>query len=277
MKLSFIKRSYWGREAAGIILIAADTKRLLLALRSPQVVEPGTWGTIGGRKNPSDKDFKDAALRELQEETGIDPETVAYVMPLMDFKDPDKFIYRTFVGVIPAEIDGKLNKESSDLHWFTLEEARALEDKHPGLIILMDVAGDLLDEIVACEYKFDVPIEDTQIPTEEEELPEFLDHMGKYLNTRPIFFPTRTATTPVPRKGEQDMRVVTVSCTVSGAKALLKLLEHIQGVGNMGHTFSIITDPGDREEKVFEWDGDGTDYIDEITISGGIEDPKEEE
>lgn len=39
---------FWGNAGAGVILFAKDTGRVLLALRSPYVNEPNTWGTIGG-------------------------------------------------------------------------------------------------------------------------------------------------------------------------------------------------------------------------------------
>lgn len=50
---------------------------------------------------------------------------------------------------------------------------------------------------------------------------------------------------------------------------LPKLLSHIQGTGNIGHSFDIIVDPDDKEHtKSFGWDGDGADYIKEIRFNG---------
>ena len=51
-----------------------------------------------------------------------------------------------------------------------------------------------------------------------------------------------------------------------GDGKLSALLNYIKHIGNIGHSFSIVVDPGDREhEKRFSWDGDGSD---ESTRSG---------
>lgn len=61
--------------------------------------------------------------------------------------------------------------------------------------------------------------------------------------------------------------VVTVTASRSGTAALRDLLEYIKLNGNMGHSFSIIVDPeasNDEGRKVFDWDGDGSDAINEV-------------
>ena len=53
---------------------------------------------------------------------------------------------------------------------------------------------------------------------------------------------------------------------------LSDLLNYIKHVGNIGHSFSIVVDPGDREhEKRFSWDGDGSDRINEIQVDGAVQ------
>lgn len=50
---------------------------------------------------------------------------------------------------------------------------------------------------------------------------------------------------------------------------LKKILDCIQGVGNAGHTFTVVVDPDEKEqlsERTFEWDGDGSDRIDSVEI-----------
>lgn len=47
-------------------------------------------------------------------------------------------------------------------------------------------------------------------------------------------------------------------------QSLLGILEHIQKVGNTGHSMTIVVDEGCDDEKKFGWDGDGSDYIKSI-------------
>jgi hypothetical protein len=63
-----------------------------------------------------------------------------------------------------------------------------------------------------------------------------------------------------------ELKTITITCRDLD-NTLEKLLNHIKQVGNTGHTFNIIVDPRSDDEKRFEWDGDGSDYIKEIKIS----------
>lgn len=52
---------------------------------------------------------------------------------------------------------------------------------------------------------------------------------------------------------------------------LLELLQYIKHIGNIGHSFSIVVDPGDSQyEKKFSWDGDRWDRIQELTVNGSV-------
>ena len=42
---------FWGKSAAGVLLISRETKRILLLLRSKDVLEPETWGKVVVRVN----------------------------------------------------------------------------------------------------------------------------------------------------------------------------------------------------------------------------------
>lgn len=61
-------------------------------------------------------------------------------------------------------------------------------------------------------------------------------------------------------------KVITITCKDNN-NTLEKILNSIKSVGNMGHTFSIVIDPDSNEGEKFEWDGDGSDSIQEIKIS----------
>lgn len=124
-----MRTGYWGRRAAGVMFLAASTGRIGLALRSGQVLQPFTYGVVGGAINPRENP-KVAAAREVEEELGItlDPLTL---IPLDVFKDKG-FQYLTFLAVVPEEFTPPfLNWESSSFDWFALDTLP--RNPHPGL------------------------------------------------------------------------------------------------------------------------------------------------
>lgn len=49
--------------------------------------------------------------------------------------------------------------------------------------------------------------------------------------------------------------------------SLKDLLNYIKKIGNTGHSFNIIVDPDTKDcRKSFSWDGDGSDYIKDISV-----------
>ena len=109
----------WGRAGAGVLLVARDTGRILLALRSAEVMEPGTWGIPGGRVEEGDT-AKHTAVTEVHEEFGIKL-TKRSLTPLYAFVEPG-FRYDTFMSVVPNEqLDVTLNWESDDARWFNVD------------------------------------------------------------------------------------------------------------------------------------------------------------
>ena len=69
-------------------------------------------------------------------------------------------------------------------------------------------------------------------------------------------------------KAYNSASTMTVTGTECTFKEFLKpFLEYIQKIGGSGHSFSIIVDPDDSEnKKVFGFDGDGADRIDTIKV-----------
>ena len=62
-----------------------------------------------------------------------------------------------------------------------------------------------------------------------------------------------------------------VSCRVygDGLHSILKILRHCQYHGQIGHSFSIVSDPDNSEYKMTTgWDGDGSDSIEDIKVNG---------
>lgn len=62
-------------------------------------------------------------------------------------------------------------------------------------------------------------------------------------------------------------KTITIKCTDLD-DTLENMLNHIKSNVNVGHSFDIIVDPtGDKDERrSFGWDGDGMDYISDISV-----------
>ena len=136
--------SFWGDAGSGVLVVARDTQRILLGLRSEDVNEPNTWGNFGGAIGVTDFGEpeealppEENALKEMAEEIGY---TGAIEMiPSFTYRSPE-FTYYNFIGVVDRESDVPLNQfnwEVSELRWFTLDEVMALSNLHFGVSALM--------------------------------------------------------------------------------------------------------------------------------------------
>lgn len=105
---------------SGGIFLAKDTKRFLLLLRS-QGKTAGTWGLVGGKKEPGDATVFDALIREINEEVGKTP-AIKKVIPLELFTSNDQhFQYNTYVLLVDKEFIPTLNEEHSGYAWCEFE------------------------------------------------------------------------------------------------------------------------------------------------------------
>ena len=105
---------------SGGIFLAKDTRRLLFLLRT-QGKTAGTWGLVGGRKEPSDITAYDALTREIEEEVGKTP-PIKKIIPLELFISNDQhFQYNTYVLLIDREFIPTLNSEHSGYAWCDYE------------------------------------------------------------------------------------------------------------------------------------------------------------
>jgi 8-oxo-dGTP pyrophosphatase MutT (NUDIX family) len=105
---------------SGGLFLAQDTKRFLLMLRSNGKTA-GTWGLVGGKKEPQDITAWDVLKREIAEEVGTVP-TIQKIIPLELFVSPDdNFQYSTYVLLIEKEFIPTLNDEHSGYAWCSFD------------------------------------------------------------------------------------------------------------------------------------------------------------
>jgi len=101
---------------SGGLFLACDTKRFLMLMRD-QGKTSGTWGFVGGKKEPSDMTPVDALIREIQEEVGNVP-VIKKIIPLELFTSNDEnFCYNTYALLVDEEFIPKLNDEHSGYAW----------------------------------------------------------------------------------------------------------------------------------------------------------------
>lgn len=111
-------RLRWGRRAAGLLMMRGDG-RVLLVLRSQEVLDPGVWGIPGGRIEPG-YEAEDAAVQEALEELGSLP--VMKISRKRNVYKSGDFQYTTFLALVPEKAavawQPVLNWENDDWGWF---------------------------------------------------------------------------------------------------------------------------------------------------------------
>jgi len=128
------KTGYWGHEGSGCVVFARRTGRILIGLRSLEVMEGNTWGTWGGA---IDEGFtpKENAHKELKEETRITEEPE--MIPVFVFEsEAGDFRYHNFIAVVENEFQPELNWEHDGYNW--VEAGHWPLRMHPGLKILVE-------------------------------------------------------------------------------------------------------------------------------------------
>ncbi len=82
----------------------------------------GTWGLVGGKKEPTDNTAFDALSREIQEEIGLTP-AIKKVIPLELFTSNDlHFQYNTYVLLVDDEFIPILNEEHAGYAWVNYDK-----------------------------------------------------------------------------------------------------------------------------------------------------------
>jgi hypothetical protein len=101
---------------SGGLFLSKDTKRFLFLLRT-QGKTAGTWGFVGGKKEPIDQTPYDTLTREISEEVGHVP-NITKMIPLEQYTSNDQhFKYNTYVILVEKEFIPTLNEEHSAYAW----------------------------------------------------------------------------------------------------------------------------------------------------------------
>ena len=120
--------------------------RLLLLQRHQDDLGGGMWATPGGRQDKGE-DPAITAMREVEEETGIELDELVY-LGLHELRMPHGVAHmRTYKAYVPRGIEIRINSEEhSDHQWFDVSELTASEDIIWGLPTTLVDFG-LLEEI----------------------------------------------------------------------------------------------------------------------------------
>ena len=101
---------------SGGLFLSKDTKRFLFLLRT-QGKTAGTWGFVGGKKEPIDQTPYDTLTREISEEVGPVP-NITKMIPLEQYTSNDQYFkYNTYIILVEKEFIPTLNNEHSAYAW----------------------------------------------------------------------------------------------------------------------------------------------------------------
>lgn len=119
--------------AAGALILAKDTKRVLIGQRGILGDYPMTWGTIGGCLEKGEGP-RTACRREIAEETGyLDPMSL---IPLMIATSGPDFTYYNFLAVVSWEFEPVRDEENNAFKWCTFGDWPV--PRHPGFDRLLN-------------------------------------------------------------------------------------------------------------------------------------------
>ncbi len=132
-KQALKKTGFWGKEAAGCLVAAVSTGRLLFNHRSRVILQPNTYGGWGGAMD-SNETPEEAVRRELVEEAEYHGKLALYKM--VEFADPKSgFKYHNYLAIVPDEFVPVLNRESQGYEWCDFGDWP--QPLHPGIVYLL--------------------------------------------------------------------------------------------------------------------------------------------
>ena len=132
---------HWGRFGAAGLLVT-DGSRVLLQHRAAWTHEGDTWAVPGGARDSHENPIT-AALREVAEETSLDPETVSPYLEWVD--EHGGWSYTTIVARTSGTVEVKpINAESTAIQWWPLDHVATLP-LHRGFAAAWPALRELID------------------------------------------------------------------------------------------------------------------------------------
>lgn len=108
------------KTGAGILMIDAKTGDILLGKRGFQSSEANTFAPFGGTFEVKDIHPKTTAMREFEEESGINvPYTISN--NTFDVQNNQHLTFYTYLGVVDEKFLPDLSNESLGYGWFSIE------------------------------------------------------------------------------------------------------------------------------------------------------------
>lgn len=131
--MSFVRcgdHTHWGPYgAAGLLLTTPTRGRVLLQLRSAHVLSPGVWALPGGALERGET-VEEAAIRESEEEVGLDPDSLTLLGTRPGLTHP-RWSYTYVLAETPSEVLPRHSSWEASAHrWFDVD---AVPTMHPGL------------------------------------------------------------------------------------------------------------------------------------------------
>jgi 8-oxo-dGTP pyrophosphatase MutT (NUDIX family) len=105
---------------AGSLLFVPETKKFLLIRRSDFVNAPLRWCLPGGSVERNEEP-EQAAIRECWEETGHKISNPLHLIYTNETHAP-RFKFFTYASLVPKPFEPKLNWESCDYAWHTIDD-----------------------------------------------------------------------------------------------------------------------------------------------------------
>lgn len=107
-----IPKTYSHFKQSAVMILLDNKGRLILTKRSRKLrSHKGQFSFPGGKREPTDKDYMETAIRETEEEIGIKREWVENIQPLSSSYSPRGFVIHPFIGYLK---DKTIFKKSAD-------------------------------------------------------------------------------------------------------------------------------------------------------------------